>query len=118
LSADLTAQDQKTASLPKNYADQLPLEGPIEVVGRGRLVDRDFVIEGAPISATLALSDASIPVTSIRFVERDFRDIGMGGLHGLTLEIDWAEGRYALTGTAEQRESVQRRRQAPPASTD
>jgi hypothetical protein len=106
------------ASLPRSFADELPLDGPIEVVGRGRLVDRDFVIEGAPMSATLSLGEASIPVSSVHFVERSFGNIGMGALHGLTLEIDWDADRYALAGTAEPREPVRRRRQAPAPSSE
>ena len=88
-------------TLPYASADDLPLEGPVEVTGQIRLVDGAMNMYGAPINAAFELGDATIPVTNVRLFEREFANIGSGGLRGLQLEIDWTNQRFAIWGEAE-----------------
>lgn len=87
--------------LPRDIADQLPLDAPLQVVGQARMVDGTMDIYGAPISQSFQAGDASIPVSNVLFFERAMANIGSGALRGLQLEIDWAHERYALWGEAQ-----------------
>ena len=90
-------------SVPRSLEASLPLTGPVQVIGRGRTVDTEFEIHGAPLDAVAELGEVSIPLQSVTFFNAPFGNLGMGGLHGLALEFDWETDRFALTGVAQPR---------------
>lgn len=98
---------------PRALETDLPLSGPVTVIGRGRTIDTEFEIHGAPLDAVAELGVATVPLENVRFFDAPFGNLGMGGLHGLALEFDWETERFALTGVAEPRE-MRRARRAPP----
>lgn len=105
---------QHTMSFPESYAETLPLDGPVQVVGRGRTIDMEFEIRGAPLNDTATLGNATIPVSLITFGPLPVVNLGTNGLRGTVLTIDWPNSRFALTGTATPAAMQVRRVQAPP----
>jgi predicted aspartyl protease len=97
-------------SVPEASADSLPLTGPVTVIGRGRTVDAEFEIRGAPLDGVAEVAGATIPLDNVHFLQASFGNLGMGGLHGLQLEYDWEEERFALSGEAEPRAMRPQRR--------
>lgn len=98
-------------SLPETMADELPLTSPVEVIGMARTIDREFEIKGASLEGVSAyLGDAEIPLGRVTFFDLPFANIGTPALRGLTLEIDWANERYAIEGVAEPAQMQARRR--------
>jgi hypothetical protein len=95
---------------PEGMEDILPLTGPVEVIGRGRTVDAEFEIRGAPLEAIAHIGQATIPLQGVRFFRGEFGNLGTGALHGLQLEFDWTNDRFALTGEAEPRAMTRGRR--------
>lgn len=90
-------------AVPRSLESTLPLTGPVAVIGRGRTVDTEFEIHGAPLDAVAQLGAVSVPLEGVRFFDAPFGNLGMGGLHGLALEYDWENDRFALTGEAQPR---------------
>jgi hypothetical protein len=88
-------------NFPEDRIDDLPLAGPLQVVGEARTIDRVMQIMGAPIDAVARVGDAEIPLSDITGFPLPFANMGSGALRGLYLEIDWSEQRFAISGTAE-----------------
>lgn len=111
-------------SVPKQFADQLPLAGPVKTVAKGRTIDREFEILGAPIDSMAKLGGATIPLTQLQFFDLPFANIGTGALRGLYLEIDWVADRFYLEGEAKpvtlkpKRRRVMRSTSATPGKVD
>ncbi len=87
-------------TLPESYADELQLDGPLEVIGRGRTIDKEFEITRAPLDTVATIGDASIPLKNVMFGPFPVVNLGTGGLRGLVLTIDWPNERYAIVGEA------------------
>jgi len=100
-------------TLPNAYADTLALDGPPEVIGRARTIDKEFDISRAPLDAEITIGDARIPITSVLFGPLPFVNIGTGGLRGLVLTIDWPNERYAIVGEATPQQLMPRRAPQP-----
>lgn len=100
-------------AVPEHYAEELPLDSNVEVVGKARTVDREFEIRGAEMRYELQISDGVIPLENVRFFDRQFANLGMGALHGLTLEIDWQNERYAVSGLANPKQHRRRMKRKP-----
>ena len=88
-------------SVPAVFEDRLPLSGPVVTIGRGRTVDAEFEIRGAPIDGSARVGDAEIPLERIRLSDIPVANLGTAGLRGLVLYVDWENERFALTGTAD-----------------
>lgn len=87
-------------SVPNGLEDRLPLSGPVRTVGRGRTLDAEFEIRGAPIAGSAWIGDAEIPLGQIMLAEIPVANLGTAGLRGLVLHVDWEKERLALAGTA------------------
>jgi len=87
-------------AVPARFADELPLTGPVRPVGRGRTVDAEFEIRAAPSEGAARVGDAVIPLGEVRLAELPVANLGSGALRGLRLYVDWANERFALSGTA------------------
>jgi hypothetical protein len=88
-------------SIPSGFQERLPLAGPVRTLGRGRTVDAEFEIRGAPIDGSAWIGDAEIPLDQIVFSEIPVANLGTAGLRGLVLHVDWENERFALTGKAD-----------------
>ena len=88
-------------NFPEDRIGDLPLAGPLQVVGQARTIDRVMEIRGAPVEADAQIGDAVIPLTDITSFPLPFANIGSGALRGLYLEIDWQSERVAISGRAE-----------------
>ena len=104
-------------TLPYDFEDKLPLTGPGRTIGRGRTVDAEFEVRSAPIDAAASLGDAKIPLEQIEFSNNPAANVGTAAVRGLMLHIDWAEDRFALTGTAKPLSSLRQRAHSGPAET-
>ena len=114
--ARLDSGSPGVVSVPQEITDELPLDGDVTVVGQARTVDRAFDILEAQMHQTLSVGDADIPLEKIRIFDREVANVGMGAMHGLTLEIDWDNERFALAGTAKPK--APRRRMVRQAAND
>ena len=85
-------------ALPVKFKDQLPLTGPTTFKGKARMIDREFDIVSAPMTETIQISDAKITLESVDLIDVPYANIGLKALKNLTLEIDWAHNRFALSG--------------------
>ena len=115
--ARLDSGNPSIVTFPQEYAAQLPLDSEVETVGQARTVDRAFDILGARMQQTIKMGNAEIPLENVRFFDRDVSNVGMGAMHGLALEIDWENERFAITGVAEPklpRRRMRRTNQPPP----
>jgi len=104
-------------NFPEGRVEELPLTGPLVVIGEARTVDRTMQIMGAPIAGSASFGDAELPLTRISSFPLPFANIGSGGLRGLYLEIDWERQRFAVSGTADP-VSLRRRRVRAPISEE
>lgn len=109
IAAHIDTGAPQTIAIPGKYADQLPLTGPITVIGTARTIDREFEIRAAPLKTEVTIGDATIPLESVQFFDLPFANIGLGALHGLYLEIDWGNERFALSGQAKPKSFGRRR---------
>ena len=98
-------------ALPEAYAETLPLDGPVSVVGRARTIDKEFEIKGAQMNAIATIGDATIPIRAVTFAPLPFVNLGTGALRGLVLTIDWPNERYAIVGEAAPAEPIMMRTQ-------
>lgn len=96
-------------SFPDALADQLPLEGPLQVVGRARTVDREFEIKGAPLNRDVLVGEAAIPVRMATFAPLPVVNIGAAAMPGLILTIDFPNERFAISGASTPAEPRARR---------
>ena len=87
-------------TLPSEYTEQLELDGPLQVIGRGRTIDKEFEITRAPLNTNATIGDAIIPLENVMFGPFPVVNLGTGGLRGLVLTIDWLNERYAIVGEA------------------
>lgn len=87
-------------AFPEALADELPLLGPVQVVGRARTIDKEFDILAAPMKAEASIGDAVIPMNNAEFGPLPVVNVGMGAMRGLVLTIDWPNKRYAIEGQA------------------
>lgn len=83
-------------ALPIKYKSQLPLSGPVKVVGKARTVDREFEIYSAPIEQSIQLGDATLTLTEVNLFDVPYANIGHKALENLYLEIDWKNERFAI----------------------
>ncbi len=92
-------------SIPSGFEDRLPLTGPVSTLGRGRTVDAEFEIRGAPIDGSARIGDVEIPLGQIVLSDLPVANLGTSGLRGLVLHVDWENERLALTGRSQPSES-------------
>lgn len=97
-------------TVPASFVDRLPLSGAVRTIGRGRTVNSEFEIRGAPIEAIARVGDAEIPLTQLRIMDHSVANLGSGAVRGLTLHVDWVNERFALRGTATPEAAAPRRR--------
>ncbi len=90
-----------TLSFPADRAAELPLTGPLRVVGQARTIDRVMEVQAAPIDTPAIIGDVAIPLTRIVTFPLPFANMGAAALDGLYLEIDWTRERMALSDPAE-----------------
>ncbi len=100
MSAHIDTGAPHALALPDEYAETLPLDGPVNVIGRGRTIDKEFEIKRAQLTAVATIGDATIPVKSVLFGPFPVVNLGTSGLRGLVLTIDWPNERYAIVGEA------------------
>jgi hypothetical protein len=101
-------------NFPEDRIEDLPLAGPLQVMGEARTIDRVMEIRGAPIAETARVGDAEIPLRSVTSFPLPFANMGSGALRDLYLEIDWTQERFAISGTAQPADPRRRVvRQAP-----
>lgn len=87
-------------TFPADRIEELPLTGPVEIIGLARTIDRTMEVRGAPVAASAFIGDAEIPLTRVVTLPLPFANMGSATLRGLYLEIDWTENRVAVSGTA------------------
>jgi len=88
-------------AVPQKWADQLPLLGPVQVVGKARTVDREFEIRAAPTDAIARFGNAELPLRDLMFFDVDIANLGSDAMHGLTIEYDFAGERFSVRGKGE-----------------
>ncbi len=86
-----------TLSFPEDRVQELPLTGPLRVVGQARTIDRVMEVQSAPIDTPAIIGDVEIPLTRVVTFPLPFANMGSAALDGLYLEIDWTQHRAALS---------------------
>lgn len=96
--AHLDTGSPNALAVPQQWADQLPLLGPVQVVGKARTFDREFEIRAAPTDAIARFGNAEVPLRDIMFFDVDIANLGSRAMGGLTLEYDFAGQRFSVRG--------------------
>ena len=97
--AHIDSGGPSTITLPEKYTDKLALTGPTKVIAKARMVDRELEIKEAPIDLVIEFGDASITLNRVLLFDFPYANIGLEGLKGLYLEIDWVNQRFAVQGS-------------------
>lgn len=87
-------------SLPPDFADRLPMDGPLADMGYARAVDTAMAIQGGKIRGTLQLGRYTLDSPTVRFMDmaKGVGNVGALILGQMALTIDPANSRLRLAG--------------------
>lgn len=95
--AHLDTGSPSVATIPTSYAERLPLASDLVKVGRGRTVDAEIVIMGAPLKGDLTIGSHRWENPKLHFNERlPVANIGSGILSEFALTLDSGNRRISL----------------------
>jgi hypothetical protein len=94
--AHLDSGNPGLITLPLEYAEQLPLAGELQEVGRFRTVDAERVIYGATLEAPIDIGGITYPPGPVQFAELPVANVGSQALQDVVLVIDAPGEQFAL----------------------
>jgi predicted aspartyl protease len=99
IDADLDTGSPASVSLPKKYADRLPLESTPVQVGRARTVGGEFAIYAANAKGQVRIGKEVLETSSLEFHERlPVANVGYRALRDFAITIDQRNRRLRFVG--------------------
>jgi len=83
-------------SLPKRYADKLPLASKPVEVGRARRIDREVIITGAKLNGAIKFGRYTLENPEVRFNDAPIGNIGFEILRRFVVTLDKKNHRFRL----------------------
>jgi hypothetical protein len=99
----LNSGASSTLNLPNEFADRLPLAGPLVEVGYARTVDQLRLVRGAQLNGAFTIGRYRLENPNINFVNigKKHGNVGAGILKQFAVTIDPANRRLRLEGPAD-----------------